>query len=65
MARNAPRGTGETKKCPCGRATGKNPQIQWSPTEVIKLEILVERNQEMQVASAGPIKSKARGDVCF
>ena len=53
----------KSENCPSGRAAGKNRRTQLPTTEINRLEILTEPNQEIQLNFAGPIKSKTRGDV--
>ena len=53
----------KAENCPSCRASGKNLVTQLPSTEKNKLEISSEPNQEIQLDSAGPIKSKTRGDV--
>ena len=53
----------KSENCPSCRAAGKNLRTQLSITEVNRLEILTEPNQEIQLDFAGPIKLKTRGDV--
>ena len=53
----------KAENCPSCRESGKNLVTQLPSTEKNKLEILSEPNQEIQLALAGPIKSKTRGNV--
>ena len=53
----------KVENCPSCRASGKNLVTQLPSTEKNNLEILSEPNQEIQLDSAGPIKSKTRGNV--
>ena len=53
----------KSESCPSYRAAGKNLKTQIPSTEVNRLELLTEPNQEIQMDFAGPIKSKTRGDV--
>ena len=54
----------KAENCPSCSSSGKNLTTQLPSTEKkIKLEILSEPNQEIQLDFAGPIKSKTRGDV--
>ena len=48
---------------PTCRAAGKSFKTQIPHTEVNRFEILTEPDQEIQLDSAGPIKSKTRGDI--
>ena len=54
----------KAENCTSYRASGKNLVTQLPPTEKNKLEILSEQNQEIQLDSVCPIKSKTRGVVC-
>ena len=51
------------ENCPSCRASGKNLTTQLPLTEKNILEILSERNQEIQLDFARPVKSMTRGDV--
>ena len=53
----------KSENCPSCRAAGKNLRTQLPATEINRLEILTELNQEIQSEFAGPIESKTRGDV--
>ena len=54
-----------SESCPSCRAAGKNLKTQIPGTEVNRLKMLTEPNQEVQLDVAGPIKSKTRGDIYF
>ena len=49
--------------CRSCRTAGKNLETQLPGTEINRLEIVTESNQETQLDFADPIKSKTRGDV--
>ena len=53
----------KAETCPSCRAAGKNIITPIPSTEKNNLEILTEPNQEIQLDSAGPIKSETRGNV--
>ena len=53
----------KSENCQSCGATGKNLRTQIPSTEMNRLELLTEPNQEIQLDFAGPIKSKTRGDV--
>ena len=63
MARLTPRDSRKSENCPDCRAAGKNIKTQLPHTEINRLEILAEPNQEIQLDFAGPIKLKTRGDI--
>ena len=52
-----------SENCPSCRAAGKNPKIQIPLTEIKRLELSTEPNQDIRLDFAGPIKLKTRGDV--
>ena len=53
----------KAENCPSCRASGKNLVTQLPSLEKMKLEILSEPIQEIQLNFAGPVKSKTRGNV--
>ena len=55
----------KVENCPSCRAAGKNLKTQIPHTEINRLKILNEPNQEIQLNFAGPIKSKTGGEVCI
>ena len=54
----------KSKNCPSCRAADKNLRTQITRTDLNKLELLSEPNQEIQLDLASPIPSGTRGDVC-
>ena len=55
----------KSESCPSCRAVGKNLETQIPRTEVNRLELLTEPNQEIQLDFAGPIKFKQAGTFIF
>ena len=56
----------KAENCPSCRAAGKNLKTQLPQTEMIRLEILGELDQEIQLDFAGPKKIKiTRGHLHF
>ena len=53
----------KTENYPSCRAAGKNPKTQKPSTEINRLELSTELNQNFKIDLAGPIKSKTRGDI--
>ena len=53
----------KSDNCPSCRAAGKNLKKQIPRTELKRLDLLTEPNQEIQLDFADPIKSKIRGEV--
>ena len=53
----------KVENCTSCRISGKSLKFQISSTEKIRLDLLSEPNQELQLDFAGPIKSKWKGDL--